>query len=174
MGQMGADVLKNNLANAARTYQWDFQIPAPVGTGDTDVWLLRAQNVHIPGKSFEDIHIDYKATGGYNIPGREQYDHIFPVTLLEGEDALGFTAINSWMEQIRSAVGGTGSPDASLKTDAVLTMTDEQENPWLAIKLVGIYPKSVDNVDLNYNSSGVVKFSVTFSYDRWENMTVSS
>jgi hypothetical protein len=170
MGQMGADVLKNNLTNPARIYQWDFQIPAPVGGGDTDVWLLRAQSVHIPGKSFEDITIDYKATGGFVVPGRERYDHNFPVTIIESEDRKGFDGINGWMNAIRDAVSGQGSPDATLKTDAVLTLTDEQENTWLAIKLIGMYPKSVDNVDLNYNSSGVVKFNVTFSYDRWEPM----
>jgi hypothetical protein len=169
MGQMGVDTLKNNLTNPARIYLWDFEIPAPKGSGSTDVWFIRAQTATIPGKSFEDIDINYKGTGGYRVPGRERFDHNYPVTVIEGEDRLAFTAINSWQNQIRGT-NGVGEPDSALKTDAIITLNDNKESAWLRIKLVGIYPKEVGNVDLTYDNSGNVKFNVVFSYDRWEPM----
>lgn len=170
MGQIGVDVLKNNLTNPARVYQWDFEIPAPKGVGSTDVWFIRAQSAHIPGKNFEDILINYKATGGFNVPGRERYDHSIEIIVLEGEDRRGFDAINSWMNLIRDPRTGEGSADNDLKTDAIVTLTKANGEIWMAIKLIGIYPKAVANVDLTYNTSKEISYSVTFSYDRWEPM----
>ena len=167
MGQMGVDVLKNNLTNPARTYLWEFEIPAPKGTGSNDVWFIRAVSAIIPGKSFDDIDINYKGTGGFRVPGRERYSHDFPVTILEGEDKRGFVAINSWQNQIRS-IDGTGEPDSNLKTDGILILLDNKESSWNRIKLTGIYPKSVGDVELSYDNSTNIKFNVVFSYDRWE------
>lgn len=171
MGQIGLDVIKNNVTNPARTYLWDFEIPSPKGSGTTDVWFIRAQSTVIPGKSFDDIDINYKGTGGFRVPGRERYSHDFPVTVIEGTDKKGFDAIHSWMELVRASVSGEGEPDPDIKADAILTCFDQKGNPWLRIKMVGMYPKNIADIDLNYNASAAILFNVMFSYDRWEELT---
>jgi hypothetical protein len=167
MTQIGSDVLKNNLGSVARIYEWDFEIPAPPAASSGDVWFVRAQTAIIPGKEFEDIHIDYKATGGFNVPGREKYSHEFPVTLIESQDSLTFQAINNWQDMIVDATDGTGTPDNDLKTDAIIMLQDESDNNWMTIQIVGIYPKRVGDVKLTYGEPGAIKYDVVFSYDRW-------
>lgn len=168
MPDLGLDSIKSNVTNPARVFLWEFEIPSPKGNADSTVWFIRAQSTSLPGKSFEDIDINFKGTGGFRVPGRERYDHNFPVTIIESEDRKGFDAIHSWMNDIRNNISGLGEGDGAVKTDAILKMISQKGETWLQIKMVGMYPKEVGNVELNYNASDAIRFPVVFAYDRWE------
>lgn len=168
MGNMGLDALKYNLNNPQRVYMWEFEIPAPRGTGSSDVWLLRAQEVVDPGKSFEQISIAYKGTGGMTVPGREKYPQQFPAVFIEGEDKKVFDAIHSWMELIRGTTTGIGVTDLLLKTDALLRELSTTGDVTKTTKIVGLWPMDKQEVPLTYKRSGEKEYRIIFSYDRWE------
>jgi len=147
---------------------WEFEIPSPKGVGDADVWVLRTQAVVEPGRSFTPIDIPYKGTGGLRVPGKEVYSHEFTVRLLEGEDAKGFEAVQSWMKLIRDNIDGVGLSDPSLKTDAVVRLLTTQGEVAKQIKIVGMYPQAKPDVTLNYDDNAIEAYEITFAYDRWE------
>jgi hypothetical protein len=170
MGQMNMDALRQNLT-PQRTYLWEFEIPSPKGIGGADIWIIRAQAIEEPGRSFEPINIPFKGTGGIRIPGRETYDHEFKVSVLEGEDAKTYEAIQSWMKLIRDNTTGKGSPDPDLKTDAIVTLLNSAGVATKRIKVVGMYPQSKDDVALGYAINDAMKYDITFAFDRWEEMS---
>lgn len=172
MALMGMDSLRNNLTNPQRVYLWEFEIPAPRGLGSSDLWIIRTQAIVEPGRRFDPIQIPYKGTGGFVVPGKETYSHVFTVRLLEGEDAQGYQAIQSWMKLIRDNVAGTGLGDPDLKSDAVVTLLDNKGNAVKRVKVVGMFPQDKADVALDYNTNDVQKYEVTFSFDRWEEMSV--
>jgi hypothetical protein len=172
MSQMRLDALKQNLTSPQRGYLWEFEIPSPRGIGDSDVWILRAQSMTEPGRSFAVIDIPFKGTGGIRVPGKETYSHEITVTLLESEDAKTYEAIQSWMKLIRDNVNGTGLADPDLKSDSVLTLLNNQGTPVKRIKLVGMYPQNKADVKLDYGTSEAMKYDLTFAYDRWEEMSL--
>jgi len=171
--KMNLDALKANLSNPQRAFMWEFEIPAPKGTGSSDVWVLRAQSIEEPGRSFAAIDIPFKGTGGVRVPGKEVYDHEFTVKLVEGEDAATFQAIQSWMKLVRDNVSGVGSPDGDIKTDAVVRLLTLAGTVSKQIKIVGMYPQAKPKVALSYDENAIENYEVTFAYDRWEEMSVS-
>lgn len=171
MPKMNLDALKTNLTNPQRTFMWEFEIPAPKGTGSSDVWVLRAQSIMEPGRSFEPINIPYKGTGGLRVPGKEAYTHEITVRVIEGEDADTYKAIQSWMKLIRDNVSGVGEADPDLKTDAVVRLLTTKGEVSKQVKIVGMYPQAKPDVTLNYDENAVEAYDVTFAYDRWEEMS---
>jgi len=168
---MGMDALRNNISNPQRVFLWEFEIPAPRGLGSSDLWVIRAQAVSEPGRSFTPINIPYKGTGGIVVPGKETYSHVMTVRLLEGEDAKSYEAIQSWMKLIRDNVAGTGVGDPDLKSDAVVTLLNSKGDAVKRIKIVGMYPQEKADVALDYGVNEIQRYEVTFAYDRWEEMS---
>lgn len=171
MANMGMDALKQNLTNPQRVFMWEFEIPAPKGLGTADLWILRTQATQEPGRSFTPIPIPFKGTGGLIVPGKEVYSHTITVTILEGEDARGYEAIQSWMKLIRDNVTGVGLGDPDLKTDAVVSLIDTKGVVTKRIKVVGMYPQEKAPVELTYEANEVEKYVVTFAFDRWEEIS---
>lgn len=165
MAFMGVETLKNNLSNPARTYLWEVMIPNPIGTGDTDTLLIRAQSASIPGRSFGEILVPYKQSGGIKYPGKLTYDHTWEVSFIEGEDKKIFDAINSWNQQIIHDFDNIGEDQ---RTDIYLTLLTTKGTTFQKVKLIGCYPQAVGNVDMDYDAENPVRYTVTFSYDRWE------
>ncbi len=168
---MGMDALRNNLTRPQRVYLWEFEIPAPKGLGSSDIWVLRTNAIEEPGRSFAPILIPYKGTGGIVVPGKETYSHTITVRLLEGEDARGYEAVQSWMRLIRDNVAGVGVSDPDLKTDAVVSLLDSKGNVTKRIKIVGMYPQEKEPLALDYDTNDVAKYGIIFAFDRWEEMS---
>ena len=105
------------------------------------------------------------------MPGKETYSHKFTVRLLEGEDAKGYEAVQSWMRLIRDNVTGIGLGDPDLKSDAVVTLSDSKGAAVKRVKIVGMYPEEKADSALDYNTNDTQKYEITFVYDRWEDMS---
>lgn len=165
MAKMSADSLRNNLTNPARTYLWEVLIPSPVA-GDTETYLLRAQSAEIPERGFGEIHIPFKQSAGIKVPGKLQYPQKWDVTFVEGEDRQIMQDIYDWMNSIIHDKYQVGN--MVFKTDIYFNLINTDGSVAKKIKLVGTYPERLSNVDMDADSEDPVKFTVTFSYDRWE------
>lgn len=170
MPDMGVDILKNNLTNPARTYLWEVIIPNPIGGGDSNTLLVRCQSSNIPGRSFGEILVPYKQTGGVKFPGKLTYDHTWDCVFIEGEDKKIFDAIYGWNQKVVNDYDGVGEGDDAIKSDIVLTLITTKGQTFQKIKLVGCYPQAVGPVALAYDGTDPVRYTVTFSFDRWENV----
>lgn len=170
MAQLNVDALKNNLTTPQRVFLYEFEIPAPKGTGVSDIWVIRAMSIQEPGRSFDPIDIPYKGTGGMRVPGKEKYSHEFTVRILESEDGASFNAIHSWMQLVRNNRTGVGSSDADIKTDAVVTKLSTKGEATRRFKFIGIYPQDKPLSALDSKTNEVQEYEVVFAYDRWEEM----
>lgn len=168
MAKVSADKLKVNLTNAQRSYMFEVIIPDPLGGGDQEALTVRAEATSIPGREFGTIHLDYKNTAGFNIPGKLKYAQTWSVTFKEGEDKKIRTAIQNWQQLIIHDTQMIGLGDALLKRNIYLRLLTSNDETVSNIKLVGAYPAKIDDATIDYQAEDIVKYNVTWSYDRWE------
>lgn len=168
MSEMGADILKNNLTNPAKSYLWEMLFTNPIGGGDSNVMDLRCQTTTIPGRSHGEILVPFKGTPGIKFPGKLVMSHTLVMTFIEGTDRKVFDALHGWSEAITGAKTGAGGPDVTIKSDIYLRCLDMAGTVWMTIKVIGAYVQAVDDVPLNYEDDTSIYYNATFSYDRWE------
>lgn len=168
MGNMGADSLKQNLSNPARTYLWEVMFSNPIGGGDRDVLMLRCQTANIPGRSVGEILVPFKQSAGIKFPGKLTVSHTWACTFIEGTDKKVFDALYAWDQAVIHDKLNIGGPDTAIKSDIYLRLLDTKGSVCLKIKLVGCYPQARDDVPVAYEDEDTIKYPVTFSYDYWE------
>lgn len=166
---MGVNVLRTNLTNPAKAFLWAVSIPQMLGGGDGTTLATRCQSSSLPGRSTESIHIPFRGTAGFKVPGKLKMGQTWTVEFLEStEDKKTFLGLYAWNQLIQNNKTGTGVPDPSVKTDLYLQCLDQAGAVWLTIKLIGCYIESMPDIALNYDANKAIKFPVTFSYDSWE------
>jgi len=171
MAYMSVDSLKANLTNPARTYLWEIIIPALPAGGSTEDILTRCQSTAIPGRSVGTIAIPFKQSAGLIFHGKLTYDHTWECTFVEGEDKKIHDAIYAWNQYIIDDVTNVGMGDTEIKTDIYLTLLTTKAETYRKIRLVGCFPSAVAAVDMSYDDENIVRYTVTFSFDKWEDMT---
>ena len=164
---METDKLKANLTTGQRSFLWEVLIPNPLGDGDPESFTLRCQSTSKPGRSFGEIKIEYKQGPGFKLPGKLRYDQKWEATVLEGEDAKMHEFLYSWQQNIIDDASELGVGDAFFKRDIYLRLLSTTGEETLKIKLLGAYPENVPSVSLSMTGEEVVKYPVTFSYDKW-------
>jgi hypothetical protein len=172
MANMGVDSLKANLTNPARSFLWDVLIPVPIGDGDTTTYQLRAQSSQIPGRDMGAIAIPFKQTAGIQVAGKLTYSHSWTCDFIEGEDKKVFNAIYSWQQKIINDVFGIGVGDPLYKTDVYITLLKTDGSTFQKIKIKGAWIKNFGDVALGYEAEGIIKYSVTFIFDSWEDISI--
>ena len=170
MSKMGQDNLGANLTNLARKYLWEVVFSNPIGGGDSDALMLRAQSTAIPGSSFGSILVHYKQTAGVKFPGKLNMPHTWTTTFVEGTDKKVFDAIYAWKQLIVHDRLGIGGPDQVIKADIYLRLLDQQGSTTSQFKMVGAYPELMDDTPVSYDEEAALMYTVTFSYDRWESV----
>lgn len=165
MPDLSCDSLKNNLSNPARPYLWEILIAQPV-VGSTQTYALRAQSTSQPERSIGAITIPYKASAGFVVPGKLSYPHDWDVTFVEGEDRYVLRNFYTWLNTIIDDRTNSGS--AVSKIDIHLNMLNTDGSYALQTRLIGCWPRRMSDVALDYTNEDVMRFTVTFAYDRWE------
>lgn len=95
------------------------------------------------------------------------------VTVMNDEDFLIRNAMEEWSQRINSNQGnirafGSASP-LLYKSTAEVTQFSKTGVPIRTYKFNGIFPQSISNISLNWESTNQIEeFSVTFEYDWWE------
>jgi len=165
MAKMSADSLKNNITNPARSYLWEVIFPTPL-KGNAETYLLRAQSTTMPERSFGSILIPYKQSAGIKYPGKLTYPHAWDITFVEGEDREMIQNFYDWCNEIINDRTNIGA--VRIKTDLYLHLINTDGTVAKKINMMGCYPERMSDVNLDYASEEEMKFTITFSYDRWE------
>lgn len=168
MAKMSSDDLKNSLNNPARLYLWEVMFTNPVGGGDAEVLELRCQTTAIPGRSVGEILIPFKGTAGLKFPGKLNMSHSWPTSFVESTDKKVFNAIHAWNQTIINAATGIGGPDTLIKANIYLRLVDAVGTVYQKIRLAGCYPQDVADTPLAFDNENVIMYTVTFSYDYWD------
>lgn len=171
MSKMSIDNLSANLSNVARSYLWELMFVSPVGGGDSEALMLRCQSTAVPGSSFGSLLVYFKQSPGIKYPGRLTMPHTWTSVFIEGTDKKVFDAIYAWKQAIVNDKLGIGGPDTAIKSDIYLNMLNTQGVTTTRIRLTGCYPELVDDTPLSYDDESMVKYTVTWSYDRWQKIS---
>ena len=160
--------LKANLTNVQRTYMWELIIPSPIGGGaGTETIRLRAHTSVIPGRSQGAIHIDYKGSAGFNVPGKLRYPQEITFSMIDGEDAKTHDFFYKWMQNTLHDDTNLGLGDVLVKSTIYMRLLSTNNAETMKIALEGAYPKNVADVTMDMREEGEVRYPITFSYDRW-------
>ena len=168
MSKMSADSLAANLTNVARKYLWEVLFSSPIGGGDAEALMLRAQSTAIPGSSFGAILVPFKQSPGVKFPGKLNMPHTWTSTFIEGTDHKIFDAVYAWKQAVVHDRLGIGGPDVAIKSDIYLNLLDQLGATTNRFKLIGSYPELMDDTPLSYDEEAALIYTVTFSYDHWE------
>lgn len=161
------DTVRNVLTNPARSYMWEMHIPNLLGGGDSSALTLQCQSTEIPDYSINPIHIDYKQSAGFDVPGKPKFSP-WNTTFIDTEDQVIYKAIYGWQQLINNRDTNTGLGDGQIRKDLYLSLLRTSDNEaYTRFRMVGGYPQSVDKVALAYGTDNLITLSVTWNYIRW-------
>ena len=155
-----------------RGYEYDVNIlNAPVTyPGGMQRLMLRCESISMPGQNIE--------TSSDNIKVGPTREHAFGVNY--GQVAGVFLADNklsekTFFEAWQRKIFRPGSYDVSYYADYVGEMTIKQisrhfDTSQYAVKLIGVFPKEVSQLEMATANGEFLRVSVTFSYHHWEEL----
>lgn len=156
------------ITDYARNYLWSVIIPSvPGGGADPKTLQLLAETASVPGVSSTPIELFYMGMKK-KIAGRLEYDGTMDITFKE---TVGFDvtrAVRQWRALVIDNIKGSGAAPGDYKTPIVYTLLDVGGAALTTFKINGCYPEVVPPIELDYNSSEIIKRSITFAYDNWD------
>lgn len=154
------------LRDPAQTWNFDLffdRLPSGVSGNLRDL-TFRVKTTQFPGANLDAVEVELHGVK-LVFAGRATYDHEFTVTFYEGVDWSVRNAFYSWRELMRSWQNNSGSTSDLYKSSCTLSLYDDFPNESKTIKLAGVWPKTINSVDLDGGESAAVMMSVTFSFD---------
>lgn len=156
-----------SILDVLQSWNWDVIIPQIPGVqADTRELTYKCTSTSVPGSSVEQVKLEAHGVQ-LNYAGRRVWGQTWTATFVESRDANTRALLMGWLEFMRSWANNTGSYKSQYAKTIELTMYDDLPQAARNIKLINAFPTSIDDVSLD-QSSGIVQYSVTFSYDYTE------
>jgi hypothetical protein len=170
---------RKNLPDPQRTFNWEVEfVDLPLVAKknyDEDDLKLRAKSATFAGRSVEPIETFYQ--GNKQIfPGRTNFTNSINIQFEETEDQKVTKILFDWFQKINNmnakniAFGGTGSYlfKGQVAKKMYLKMYKYNgEAMKYRIKFNNVWPQSMPDISMSYDTSDVIKFDVAFAYDFW-------
>lgn len=156
-----------SLPDPLQSYNWDLFIPGMPGTPDSRPFTYKAQSTSIPGIQTENVPVTLHGVE-LRYAGRTNYSHSLQVQLLETRDVGTRQMLMAWQRLARDWVSNTGNYKSVYSTTIHLVLYDDLPQQVRAIRLIGAWPETIDDSQIDSSSSQAVMTSVTFSYDYFE------
>ena len=148
-----------------KSYEWEIEINGP-STGGLEGLQAYAQTASIPEESIEEIIINHKAERTVHA-GRVSSARTTTINFMDDESLTVFRYIQNWLEIIKNSQTGGGVPRSLYSANIILRqLNSDSETVSAEHILTGAFPTSRGEVTLNYDSSEVMNFDVTFSFER--------
>lgn len=160
-----------SILDPLQAWNWNLLIPLIPGTADTRQISYKAISTTVPGSQVEQVPLE---THGIklNYAGRRVWSGTWNVTLVETRTASTRDSLLKWMDLARSWSGNSGSYKSVYGVTAELQLFDDLPQIIRSIRLYGLFPTQIDDASLEQSSS-IVQYSCTFSYDWTEEFTGS-
>lgn len=150
------------IGNPQRAYEFEVEV---VGNHGLPILVQRVQSVSIPEVSVEQMEINFKSSKSM-FAGRDTSPHTVTVSFFDTEDHATYNFFREWMNTIRDRqVGGGDTRDLYESTLIVKQLAHDSTTVTATNRFTKVWPQSVGEIQLSYESSEHLKFDVTFSYD---------
>lgn len=167
-GDKTLSTLKSRLGLGARTNKYKVLIN-PIAGGSAEMLNTLVKSASIPSRSFTDVQVIIQGKP-ITIAGEAQYEGSWSVTFYDTQDHDIRSAIIAWMDYIddfNSVTRGASNASSYLTTAAVQQLDTSNNNVTAEYTLYNVYPKSISDTQLSDDSTGLVEFSVDFSFSSW-------
>lgn len=166
----------NNIRGAlrfggARPNLFQIQLTNPVDVGMGRIVPFLVQSAGVPASTIGVVNVPYFGRF-FKVAGTRTFDS-WRVTVINDEDFAIRHGLERWHNAINSLSQnrntlGTSAPNA-YKTDATVTQFAKTGEPIRTYRLYGIFPSSIDSMELDWSSNDQIQnFSAQFAYDWFE------
>jgi hypothetical protein len=164
---------KNDLA---RVNKFDVNIPVPLTlipyVTSARQLTYRCENATLPGRTFSTV--DQKTYGPIEkYPTLTSFTDI-DLTFIVDDDMGEKLFFDAWLNFINPLYNNNFRYKSDYATVITINQYDVTNQLTYSINLYDAYPISMNQMDLDWNSDGFHKLSVTFAYTYWKNNSLQS
>ena len=158
-----ADIM--GLPDAAQTWNFDLIFPRIPGSSiRADTLKFKVKTTSIPGSSVEPVKIELHGVAKQEA-GRATYEHTFNCMFMETIDYQTYLAFRQWRDYMRSWKRTSGTNSQAYKVSLELDLYDNAGETMQTVKLVGAFPTTMTEINLDGAQSAVIDISMGFSFD---------
>ena len=149
-----------------RAYEFEVEILGSTVSGNEPILTQRVRNANIPSVENEVIEINFKSQKTIHV-GRDSSPHTMTITFWDDEEHTIYSFFKNWKENgLNSVVTGGGTTRDLYAAELIIKFfaTDSQTET-KRHNFTKVFPTSIGEISLSYESSEHVSFDITFSYD---------
>jgi hypothetical protein len=155
-----------SVKDVLQTWNWDVFFPTIPGVSDTRPFSYKMISASVPGSVIEPVKLESHGVQ-LNFAGRRTWSGTWEATVVESRDNSSRALLVAWMEYQRSWVANSGNYKADYAVTGELVLYDDIPKEVANIWMYGMFPSTIGDATLD-NTSGIVQYAVTFSYDYTE------
>lgn len=152
------------IQDVQQTWSWGIIIPRMPGGGDARAVASKCISNEIPSFDIEPVLVEVQGGIKLNYAGRRVWGMTWSATFIESRDSSTRDAFVAWADFIRNPILGTGAYKSLYAVPIEITLYDDVGIAGRTFKLINAFPTNVGQASLD-QSSGVLQYAVTFSYD---------
>lgn len=154
------DAMMGKYKDFARGYLFYAQVTSPVGINSDHPYLVKSTS--LPKQTIEQKEVDWQGNK-YKFGGTSTFDAFTINFRCDAAQSLRNQFI-TWMRAVHNPISNIhGNPD-SYFGGIDLTQLNGRGEPIVSYKLFKAFPTEVGEISLDYGTTDVSEFSVTFSY----------
>lgn len=153
-----------NLSDPLMTYNFDLQFNGIEDFGDARDITIRLMTTSLPGMQIDQVTVPLHGVE-VNYAGRQIYSKQFTATLHETRDVKARDFLRKWTRACRNNLTNKGLLKERYAKNATMILYDDVPNVVSQTLIVGIWPLSFDDLQLDGSQSTAAQYNVTFSFD---------
>ena len=166
MADISLSGFKSRVADVARPNRFLLNFSPPSG-GDSETLSFLVKGTQLPGRTIGELILNWQGMQA-KLAGDPTFED-FTVTFLNDYGMVARTTIENWLRLIANQNSNERASQNMYKTEAIVQQLGRTGEVLGSYRLIGFFPKSLDPIDLNMESSDTVsEFNVTFSIDYFE------
>ena len=151
----------------ARANQFQVTLGGPGASGLSGDFHFLCRSAQIPALTIGEVAVPYRGRTIY-LAGDRTYD-AWTVTILNDRNYSVRAFLESWMDDMSDIGGSTKTNALSSQiyyADATIKQLDRNDTPIRTYKLEGLWPTTIDAIDLSYDANDAIEeFGATFRFN---------
>ena len=151
----------------ARANQFQVTLGGSGASGLSGDFHFLCRSAQIPALTIGEVAVPYRGRTIY-LAGDRTYD-AWTVTILNDRNYSVRAFLESWMDDMSDIGGSTKTNALSSQiyyADATIKQLDRNDTPIRTYKLEGLWPTTIDAIDLSYDANDAIEeFGATFRFN---------
>lgn len=158
---------KAKVQDVARANRFLFSFSSPVAGADAETISYLCKGAQLPSKTIGEIILNWQGMQA-KIAGDPVFDDL-TLTFINDYEQQARKTVEDWMVFIDNQTSNDRESQTDYKIDATVKLLGRKGETIASIKMFGVWPKMLDAVDLNSESTDQMsEFGCTFGMDYWE------